>query len=143
MSSNLFRLLVFFVRMWRACEWPRLILPVAVKRKRFAAPLCVFNLGIISPFPIYDFRPRPAPWPSRYRRLTILFLRLLATDYCLRLTPAALPVLLAQAAWLQPATAQAAQLGQPLAAAWPEAAAAQPVVVVKAPNGLSRLSCAA
>src|SRR5690242_5209531 len=32
--------------MCRACEWPRLILPVAVRRNRFAAPLCVFSLGI-------------------------------------------------------------------------------------------------
>jgi hypothetical protein len=37
MSSERFRLAVFFVRMWRACEWPRLTLPVAVVRKRFAA----------------------------------------------------------------------------------------------------------
>src|SRR5882762_11289116 len=51
-SKYRFRLLVFLVRMWRACEWPRLILPVPVTRKRFAAPLCVFNFGIIAPFQI-------------------------------------------------------------------------------------------
>jgi hypothetical protein len=42
--------------MWRACEWPRLILPVAVTRKRFAAPLCVFSFGIIAPFQISDLK---------------------------------------------------------------------------------------
>src|SRR6185436_1149185 len=41
-----FRLLVFFVKMCRACEWPRLILPVAVRRTRFAAPLCVLSFGM-------------------------------------------------------------------------------------------------
>src|SRR6185436_14977131 len=41
-----FRLLVFFVKMCRACEWPRLIFPVAVRRTRFAAPLCVLSFGI-------------------------------------------------------------------------------------------------
>ena len=50
-----FRLAVFLVRMWRACEWPRLILPVAVSRNRFAAPLCVFSFGIIAPKVICGF----------------------------------------------------------------------------------------
>src|SRR4029078_55124 len=40
--------------MWRACEWPRLILPVAVMRNRLAAPLCVFSFGIIAPY--FDLR---------------------------------------------------------------------------------------
>jgi hypothetical protein len=31
-----------------------LILPVAVKRKRLAAPLCVFSFGIIAPLPIVN-----------------------------------------------------------------------------------------
>src|SRR5215467_785670 len=44
-----FRLVVFLVRMCRACEWPRLTLPPAVSLKRLAAPLCVFSFGIISP----------------------------------------------------------------------------------------------
>src|SRR5215213_5879737 len=35
--------------MCRACEWPRLILPVAVRRKRLAAPLCVLSFGITTP----------------------------------------------------------------------------------------------
>src|SRR5919112_2456399 len=48
MSSERFRLAVFFVRMWRACEWPRLTLPDAVVRKRFAAPLCVLSFGIMT-----------------------------------------------------------------------------------------------
>jgi hypothetical protein len=34
--------------MWRACEWPRLTLPDAVVRKRFAAPLCVFSFGMMT-----------------------------------------------------------------------------------------------
>ena len=42
--------------MWRACEWPRLILPVAVRRKRFAAPLCVFSFGIIASFQVSNLR---------------------------------------------------------------------------------------
>src|SRR5713226_7163170 len=53
-SKRRFRLFVFFVKMWRACECPRLILPVAVKRKRFAAPLCVFSFGMIAPFQIFQ-----------------------------------------------------------------------------------------
>jgi hypothetical protein len=32
--------------MWRACEWPRLIFPVAVVRNRLAAPLWVLSLGM-------------------------------------------------------------------------------------------------
>jgi hypothetical protein len=40
-------LVSFDVRMWRILDWPRLILPVPVFLKRFAAPLCVFNLGIL------------------------------------------------------------------------------------------------
>src|SRR6185437_1759499 len=42
-----FRLLVFFVNMCRACEWPRLIFPVAVSRTRLAAPLWVLSFGMI------------------------------------------------------------------------------------------------
>jgi hypothetical protein len=40
------RLLLFFVRMWRRCDWPRLKLPVPVFLKRLAAPRFVFNFGI-------------------------------------------------------------------------------------------------
>src|ERR1700743_366771 len=40
-------LVSFDVRMWRIFDWPRTILPVPVFLKRFAAPLCVFNLGMI------------------------------------------------------------------------------------------------
>ncbi len=36
------------VRMWRLNACPRLILPVPVFLKRFAAPLCVFSFGIAS-----------------------------------------------------------------------------------------------
>ena len=46
MSRLRLRLAVFFVKICRACEWPRLNLPDAVERKRFAAPLCVFSFGI-------------------------------------------------------------------------------------------------
>ena len=45
-SSFRFRLLGFDVRIWRAPECPRIILPVAVKWNRLAAPLCVFNLAL-------------------------------------------------------------------------------------------------
>src|SRR5918998_1593570 len=57
MSSWRLRLLVFLVRMWRAWLWPRLILPVAVVRKRLAAPLCVFSFGMIAS-PSAIFPPR-------------------------------------------------------------------------------------
>src|SRR6202043_1338354 len=33
--------------MWRRCECPRFTLPVPVFLKRLAAPLCVFNFGIV------------------------------------------------------------------------------------------------
>jgi hypothetical protein len=49
MSKCRFRLFDFFVNMWRAYEWPRLIFPVAVSRTRLAVPLCVFSFGIITP----------------------------------------------------------------------------------------------
>jgi len=45
-SSFRFRLLGFEVRIWRAPECPRIILPVAVKWNRLAAPLCVFSLAL-------------------------------------------------------------------------------------------------
>src|SRR5580658_708230 len=35
------------VRMWRTLVWCRLILPVPVLEKRLAAPVWVFNLGIV------------------------------------------------------------------------------------------------
>jgi hypothetical protein len=41
-----FRLVVLLVRMWLVKAEFRLILPVAVLRKRLAAPLLVFILGI-------------------------------------------------------------------------------------------------
>src|ERR1035438_7839252 len=47
-SSWRLRLVALEVRMWRFIEWPRLILPVAVFLKRFAAPLWVFIFGITS-----------------------------------------------------------------------------------------------
>jgi len=40
------RLVVLEVRIWRLKACPRLNLPVPVFLKRFAAPLCVFSLGI-------------------------------------------------------------------------------------------------
>src|ERR1017187_5730748 len=48
LSSWRLRLVAFEVRMWRFIEWPRLIFPVAVFLKRFAAPLWVFIFGITS-----------------------------------------------------------------------------------------------
>src|SRR5271156_3161271 len=39
--------LVLEVRMWRFLVWPRRIFPVAVFLKRLAAPLWVFNLGMV------------------------------------------------------------------------------------------------
>jgi hypothetical protein len=36
----------FDVKMWRVLVWPRSTLPVPVFLKRFAAPLCVFSLGM-------------------------------------------------------------------------------------------------
>src|ERR1700746_2569476 len=58
------RFLSFDVRMWRRCECPRFTLPVAVFLKRLAAPLCVFNFGIVpqdqqpatsSQLPVFSF----------------------------------------------------------------------------------------
>jgi hypothetical protein len=40
-------LVSFDVKMWRIFDWPRTILPVPVFLKRFAAPLWVFNLGMV------------------------------------------------------------------------------------------------
>src|ERR1700734_4039624 len=37
------------VRMCRILDWPRMILPVPVFLKRFAAPRCVLSLGIGNP----------------------------------------------------------------------------------------------
>src|SRR5436190_23320608 len=58
MSRWRFRLLVFFVNMCRACEWPRVIFPVAVSRTRLAAPLCVLSFGIVNPLPLSDSKLR-------------------------------------------------------------------------------------
>src|ERR1044072_8213468 len=52
MSSRRFRLFVFLVKIWRGWGCPRLILPVAVRRNRFAAPLCVFSFGMIASFQV-------------------------------------------------------------------------------------------
>jgi hypothetical protein len=41
------RFLLFDVRMCRKCDRPRFTFPVAVNLKRLAAPLCVFNFGIV------------------------------------------------------------------------------------------------
>src|ERR1039458_2153658 len=43
----------FEVRMCRVFVWPRLILPVPVLLKRLAAPVWVFNLGILFFFSWY------------------------------------------------------------------------------------------
>ena len=47
MSRLRFRFGDLLVKIWRAYACPRLNLPLAVERKRFAAPLCVFNFGIL------------------------------------------------------------------------------------------------
>src|SRR5262245_39878249 len=44
LSSFRLRLLVLVVKIWRAWERPRTTLPLAVNRKRLAAPRCVFSL---------------------------------------------------------------------------------------------------
>src|SRR5215471_10702657 len=44
-----FDLVVLLVRIWRLNAFARMILPVPVFLKRFAAPRCVFNLGIVIP----------------------------------------------------------------------------------------------
>src|SRR5947209_18962379 len=71
-SSCRLRLVGLEVRMWRAKACPRLILPVPVLRKRLAAPLWVFILGIsmflVSGFSFLDtassFSRKPEP-PTR------------------------------------------------------------------------------
>src|SRR5262249_46726218 len=55
MSRLRLRLAVLEVKIWRACEWPRLNFPVAVVRKRFAAPLCVLSFGIVYFLPVLIF----------------------------------------------------------------------------------------
>src|ERR1022692_1254610 len=59
LSSWRLRLVALEVRMWRFMEWPRLILPVAVFLKRFAAPLWVFIFGITSFHYNINARSRP------------------------------------------------------------------------------------
>src|SRR5215216_5832088 len=44
-----FRLVLFLVRMWRLYAPPRLMLPLPRTRKRFAAPLLLFILGMCPP----------------------------------------------------------------------------------------------
>src|ERR1017187_2353591 len=68
-SSWRLRLVALEVRMWRFIEWPRLILPVAVFLKRFAAPLWVFIFGITSLHYNINGRTRPAEMysPQRHR----------------------------------------------------------------------------
>src|SRR3989442_7178084 len=57
-SSFRFRLLGFDVRIWRAPECPRIILPVAVKWNRLAAPLCVFSLALGKSYSLKDSQSR-------------------------------------------------------------------------------------
>src|ERR1039458_3774535 len=68
-SSWRLRLVALEVRMWRFMEWPRLILPVAVFLKRFAAPLWVFIFGITSFHYNINARTRPVETysPQRHR----------------------------------------------------------------------------
>src|SRR5476649_1183976 len=54
-----------FVMPWRLPATPCLILPEAVKRKRFLAPLLVFILGIFVPFQRVSAE---APVPAPHRR---------------------------------------------------------------------------
>src|ERR1039458_8946039 len=68
-SSWRLRLVALEVRMWRFIEWPRLILPVAVFLKRFAAPLWVFIFGIT--YFYYNIQcADSASWRSNYHRDT-------------------------------------------------------------------------
>src|ERR1035437_5069885 len=66
-SSWRLRLVALEVRMWRFIEWPRLILPVAVFLKRFAAPLWVFIFGITSFY--YNIN-APTP-PAAHRKMSL------------------------------------------------------------------------
>jgi hypothetical protein len=59
LSSWRLRLVALEVKMWRFMEWPRLIFPVAVFLKRFAAPLWVFIFGIMSFYYNTNERTRP------------------------------------------------------------------------------------
>src|SRR5712675_328004 len=52
---------------WRLPTTPCFTLPVAVKRKRFLAPLLVFILGIFVPFQRVCARKRGRIWQSRLR----------------------------------------------------------------------------
>src|SRR6185437_5262624 len=54
-----FMLFGFEIRRWRLCATPALILPVAVREKRFLAPLLVFILGIFI-LSLQGFRQRTA-----------------------------------------------------------------------------------
>src|SRR3954468_17593925 len=63
MSRKRLRLFVFLVKIWRAWLCPRLNLPEAVERKRFAAPLCVLSLGIIILPKTVSKRSRSGPLP--------------------------------------------------------------------------------
>src|SRR5262245_6027061 len=54
---------------WRLPTTPCFTFPVAVKRKRFLAPLLVFILGIFVPFQkVTDGSRGNALWPDRRRR---------------------------------------------------------------------------
>src|SRR5271165_1354017 len=68
------RLVAFEVRMWRLKACPRLNLPVPVFLKRFAAPLCVFSLGI-AVFLVYNKRvsTRDGGADLTVRRFTLLW----------------------------------------------------------------------
>src|ERR1700677_1251212 len=58
------------VRMWRILVWWRLILPLPVLEKRLAAPVWVFNLGIVFSISAGQVS-KPAQNPSDHFRTTL------------------------------------------------------------------------
>src|ERR1039458_5198347 len=80
-SSWRLRLVALEVRMWRFMEWPRLILPVAVFLKRFAAPLWVFIFGITSFYYNINARTRPVGPNSELLRLLLRRRRLRSRSF--------------------------------------------------------------
>ena len=74
--SRRFDLVVFLVRMWRLNAWPRLMLPLPRTRKRLAAPLFVFILGMY--MLLYDMSSGDFRWKCLLTRCHLFRTRLFA-----------------------------------------------------------------